>query len=112
MGKFTKQPRRGRGAATGVFSSGYVETKGLVLAPQVGLEPTTLRLTAERLASCLALQEPGFLPSCGKSEFRESLPLPSSDAIMGARATEVIHDILESFAMAMRQAGPVAENSE
>src|SRR5260370_42290350 len=25
----------------------YVETKGLRLAPQVGLEPTTLRLTAE-----------------------------------------------------------------
>jgi hypothetical protein len=34
MGKFTKQPWLGRGAATGVFSRGYVEKKGLVLAPQ------------------------------------------------------------------------------
>ena len=35
-------------------SKGCVETKGLYLAPQVGLEPTTLRLTAEPLvaASC------------------------------------------------------------
>src|SRR5664280_1967372 len=47
MGKDFKKPRLGRGAATGVFSRGYVETKGLKLAPQVGLEPTTLRLTAE-----------------------------------------------------------------
>ena len=41
------QPWLGRGAANGVFSTGYVETKGLKVAPQVGLEPTTLRLTAE-----------------------------------------------------------------
>src|ERR1039457_7671984 len=47
MGKFTKQPGLGRGAATGVFTRGYVENKGVNLAPQVGLEPTTLRLTAE-----------------------------------------------------------------
>src|ERR1039457_6624800 len=47
MGKFTKQPGLGRGAATGVFARGYVDNKGLRVAPQVGLEPTTLRLTAE-----------------------------------------------------------------
>src|ERR1017187_1344724 len=47
MGKDLKQPWLGRGSATGVFSRGCVENKGLILAPQVGLEPTTLRLTAE-----------------------------------------------------------------
>src|SRR5271157_2766984 len=47
MGKFTKQPGLGRGAATGVFSMVCVEKEGLNMAPQVGLEPTTLRLTAE-----------------------------------------------------------------
>jgi len=36
-------------AATGVFCTGCVENEGLVLAPQVGLEPTILRLTAEPL---------------------------------------------------------------
>ena len=49
MGKDLKRPWLGRGAATGVFCRACVETKGLVLAPQVGLEPTTLRLTAECL---------------------------------------------------------------
>src|ERR1035437_9487251 len=49
MGKFTKQPWLGCGAATGAFSRGYVENKGDSLAPQVGFEPTTLRLTAEWL---------------------------------------------------------------
>src|ERR1035437_8162238 len=34
MGKFTKQPRLGRATTTGVFSRGYVERKGLVLAPR------------------------------------------------------------------------------
>ena len=33
--------------ANGVFCKGYVENTGLGLAPQVGFEPTTLRLTAE-----------------------------------------------------------------
>src|ERR1035437_5961914 len=47
MGIFTKQPQLGLSPATVVFSRRYVETKGLKLAPQVGLEPTTLRLTAE-----------------------------------------------------------------
>jgi hypothetical protein len=47
MGKSRFQPWVGRGAATGVFGRGCVETKGFELAPQVGLEPTTLRLTAE-----------------------------------------------------------------
>ena len=36
-----------RTTATGVLCRRYVEKKGLKLAPQVGLEPTTLRLTAE-----------------------------------------------------------------
>ena len=49
MGKDRKQPWLGRSAATVVFSRGYVETKGLNLAPQVGLEATTLPLTAEWL---------------------------------------------------------------
>jgi hypothetical protein len=49
MGKFKSQHQLGRGATTGVFGRVYVENKGLELAPQVGLEPTTLRLTAERL---------------------------------------------------------------
>src|ERR1035437_7055022 len=34
MGKVIKQPRLGRGAATGVFCNVCVETKGLILAPQ------------------------------------------------------------------------------
>ena len=34
-------------ATNGVLSKRCVENKGLILAPQVGLEPTTLRLTAE-----------------------------------------------------------------
>src|SRR5690242_10795475 len=41
------RPWRGHTSATGVFCKGYVEKEGLKLAPQVGLEPTTLRLTAE-----------------------------------------------------------------
>src|ERR1019366_207947 len=49
MGKFTKQPWCARGATTGVFSKRCVGNKGLRLAPQVGFEPTTLRLTAEWL---------------------------------------------------------------
>ena len=48
-GKFTKQPSPGHNATNGVFTKGYVGNKGLNLAPQVGFEPTTLRLTAERL---------------------------------------------------------------
>jgi hypothetical protein len=35
MGKFYCQPWLGRGATTGVFGRGCVETKGLKLAPQV-----------------------------------------------------------------------------
>lgn len=34
MGKFTKQPWRGRGAASGVSFIGYVGNKGLNLAPR------------------------------------------------------------------------------
>ena len=47
MGKSGFQARLGRRAPTGVSARGCVETEGLDLAPQVGLEPTTLRLTAE-----------------------------------------------------------------
>src|SRR5260370_14984499 len=45
--KFYRQFRHS--AATSVLSSLYVEKKGVSLAPQVGFEPTTLRLTAEWL---------------------------------------------------------------
>ncbi len=48
-GKLRFQARRGRSATTGVFSKVRVENKGLNLAPQVGLEPTTLRLTATQV---------------------------------------------------------------
>ena len=47
MGNSRFQDPRGRNAATGASSMGCVGNKGFVLAPQVGLEPTTLRLTAE-----------------------------------------------------------------
>jgi len=56
MGKDLKRPWLGRGAATGVFCRACVETKGLVLAPQVGLEPTTLRFNSRKAYSRLALQ--------------------------------------------------------
>src|ERR1035437_6356078 len=49
MGNSQFEPPHGRGATTGVFRRGYVEKEGLNLAPQVGFEPTTLRLTAEWL---------------------------------------------------------------
>ena len=49
MGNSKFEPPTGRGAATGVFCREYIEKKGLNLAPQVGFEPTTLRLTAEQL---------------------------------------------------------------
>jgi hypothetical protein len=47
MGKSKFQPWLGRSAATGVFCSGYVENKEVSLAPQVGFEPSTLRLAAD-----------------------------------------------------------------
>ena len=49
MGNSMKTPESGRTAVNGVSSNGCVENKGVILAPQVGLEPTTLRLTAEIL---------------------------------------------------------------
>ena len=52
-GKLSNRPWLGRAAPTGVFCRGYVENKGDVLAPQVGFEPTTLRLTAEPLVAAL-----------------------------------------------------------
>jgi hypothetical protein len=48
-GKFKFRPRLECGAPTGAFCKGYFENKELYLAPQVGLDPTTLRLTAELL---------------------------------------------------------------
>src|ERR1039458_7486144 len=51
MGNSRFQPRPGTRRPTRVFSRGYVENEGLKLAPQVGLEPTTLRLTAIRVVA-------------------------------------------------------------
>ena len=51
MGNSQFQVRRARNAASNVFSTACVETAGVRLAPQVGLEPTTLRLTAEQLVA-------------------------------------------------------------
>jgi len=42
--------RRERYAPNGVLSRVYVENKGFNLAPQVGFEPSTLRLTEGHLA--------------------------------------------------------------
>src|SRR6187431_1974195 len=47
MGISRFEPPTARDAPSGVFSTVCVENKELSLAPQVGLEPTTLRLTAE-----------------------------------------------------------------
>ena len=62
MGNSKFWPAQGRGAATGVFSRGYVENKGLRVAPQVGFEPTTLRLTAE--THPFYLNWPGLADTC------------------------------------------------
>ena len=40
-----------RDAASGVSSNGCVENRDFRLAPRVGFEPTTLRLTAEQLVA-------------------------------------------------------------
>src|ERR1700678_4480954 len=47
MGNSQNAGGRYRDAASGVSSNGCIENKGLRLAPRVGFEPTTLRLTAE-----------------------------------------------------------------
>jgi hypothetical protein len=57
MGNANFEPPRGRDAANHVFCRGYAENKGDILAPQVGFEPTTLRLTASRLM----LKNKGFM---------------------------------------------------
>jgi hypothetical protein len=49
MGKFRFQSTPRQRAVNGVFTRTCVENRGFILAPQVGFEPTTLRLTAERL---------------------------------------------------------------
>jgi hypothetical protein len=46
-GKCGIRPPCPRGSTTSVFSMECIETKGVEVAPQVGFEPTTLRLTAE-----------------------------------------------------------------
>ena len=51
MGKSFFKQAVGRSGTTGVLCRRCVEKEGLRLAPQVGLEPTTLRLTAERLVA-------------------------------------------------------------
>ena len=50
---------------TGVLSMACVEIKGVILAPQVGLEPTTLRLTAERLLAASRCKHDTY--ACKKS---------------------------------------------
>jgi hypothetical protein len=47
MGKFRFQSTPRQRAVNGVFTRTCVENRGFILAPQVGFEPTTLRLTAE-----------------------------------------------------------------
>ncbi len=47
MGKPRLTQRVDQNAANGALSNTCAENKGLKLAPQVGFEPTTLRLTAE-----------------------------------------------------------------
>src|SRR5438105_94183 len=47
MGINFSTPTRGTLRASRVLSKACIENKGVGLAPQVGLEPTTLRLTAE-----------------------------------------------------------------
>src|ERR1039457_3993464 len=82
MGKFTKQPWRRRGAATSVFCKGCIEK----LAPQVGLEPTTLRLTAE--CSTIELLRSNGVPSLkqtlGSSVKSVNIPnIPGARLLMG-----------------------------
>ncbi len=85
-GKFRFQPWLGLDAATGAFTNGCVETEGLVLAPQVGLEPTTLRLTAEfqgeavrsgkrkllKIGVSQSWSRPQFRMACKKSSYKSS----------------------------------------
>jgi hypothetical protein len=46
MGNFRFRPCLRHGTRSGVLCREYVDNKGFNLAPQVGFEPTTLRLTA------------------------------------------------------------------
>src|SRR4051812_11860931 len=48
MGNSSFEVRSGHAPAKGVFSMACVENEGVRLAPQVGFEPTTLRLTGAR----------------------------------------------------------------
>jgi hypothetical protein len=66
-GKFTFVGAVKRGATKGVSSNGCVGNMGLSLAPQVGLEPTTLRLTAECSTIELLRSNTGGLSSLDQS---------------------------------------------
>ena len=57
MGKLTLMRLRRRGATSGVMSISCVGNKEPILAPQVGLEPTTLRLTAKFQGEAMRTQE-------------------------------------------------------
>src|SRR3954447_14072097 len=86
MGNSEFQPASGHTTTTGVFCRGYVENTGVKLAPQVGFEPTTLRLTAE-CSTVELLRSKVFLylnkhrnrvsihPAPRRSTFDPSLPL-------------------------------------
>jgi hypothetical protein len=64
-------------AAKGVSSNGCVEKKRDILAPQVGFEPTTLRLTAEQLiAASLCKQKSCRRKSVIFREFGGTLGVP------------------------------------
>jgi len=81
MGKFEQRwvirnsgRPRGHTTANGVFCRGYVENEGVKLAPQVGFEPTTLRLTADTVVAAsrckheyLDARKPDFAGNWGDS---------------------------------------------
>jgi hypothetical protein len=74
MGNSIFARQRRANAASRVTSNGCIENKGLRLAPRVGFEPTTLRLTAYRLVAAsrckhedLRVQEVDFSGNWGDS---------------------------------------------
>src|SRR5260370_42090037 len=68
MGKFTKALCSACDAPCGVLCTGCVGIKGVSLPPQVGFEPTTLRLTAE--CSTVELRTSGSVNSRGRELLR------------------------------------------
>ena len=82
MGNSRFRSRCGRHvAASGVLSKACVENKGLSLAPQVGLEPTTLRLTAERLVAASAVPRCHTFAIYGRELFAMRQPMSSEFTI-------------------------------